>query len=103
MRLQEEGRARMTKTSFTDFSASFPSFPAMQGFLPALGKEVGRKLEGSFSFISNILFHLYIFFHIYLKNKEERKRKYSKYKGTDIYPGGCERGSWERRERRVTA
>lgn len=68
----------MTKTSFPGSYTSFPSFPALWGFFPGSAKEVGRKLEGSFSSIFSTLFHLYIFFHIYLKNKEERKRKYSK-------------------------
>jgi len=78
----------MTKTSFPNSSTSFPSFPELREFFPGRGKEVRRKLEGSFSFISNALFHLYIFFHIYLKNKEEKKRKYLKNKGMAFTPAG---------------
>jgi hypothetical protein len=68
-------------------------------FFPRVAKEVGKKLERSFSFIFNNLFLKYTFFHIYKNNKDKRNGKCLKNKGMVFYPGGGGGEPWERRER----
>lgn len=71
----------MMKTSFPDISTFFPSFPTLRDFFPRGVKEAGNKCERSFINVFIRISLIYIFFHIYLKNKEEKKRKPANNKG----------------------